>query len=396
MIKEFCRTLFFLLYRITPKRNHAVIWGWPDGEDNSRALARVLVDYQVTRIIVLMTDASVSPLVFDSLDPRLRCITKGSLAALLWFLSARYVFFTHRCFMRRFPDNVVSVNVWHGMPIKRIGWMLEGDEGIDSRYILATSPFWSEIMRKAMCPHGEVLVTGLPRNDRLFSDPAVVRGKLGIRGSSGIRNLVVWLPTYRKSVRGDLRVDGNAEGGVFGPVHVNADALNDFLAAHSAMMLVKPHPMAAFEEAPDRSHLKTVDDEWLLARGLSLYELLGGCGLLISDISSVAVDFLLLDRPVIHCFPDLEEYRRSRGFTIDPVDDALAGPVVTTFAELLESMRVVLQGGDPERARRRAVRERFHQDKDAGATRRLLEAIGLERRSSHENKSHATGGGLSA
>ena len=377
MIKEFCRALFFLLYRITPKRNHAVIWGWPDGEDNSRALARELLNYRVNRIVVLMTTPSAFPAGFGG--GRIRCVSKASPAALLWFLSARYVFFTHRCFMKRFPRNVVSVNVWHGMPIKRIGWLLEGDEGIDSRYVLVTSPYWSEIMRKAMCPHGQVLVTGLPRNDRLFSDSNIVREKLGITGSSGIRNLVVWLPTYRKSVRGDLRTDGDTGGGVFGPIDIHADALEDFLAAHAAMMLVKPHPMAAFEAAPDRRHLKTVDDEWLLARGLSLYELLGACGLLISDISSVAVDFLLLDRPIIHCFPDLEEYRRSRGFTLDPVDDALAGPVVATVTELLESMREVLQGGDPERSRRRAVRERFHQDKDAGATRRLLEAIGLER-----------------
>jgi len=379
MIKELGRQLCSWIYRLTPKGDHAVIWGWPDGEDNSRALASELLAYRVSRIIVLMTDTSFADAVFARAGTKVRCVRKASPAALFWFLTARYVFFTHRCFMKRFPGNVVSVNVWHGMPIKRIGWMLEGDEGIDSRYVLATSPFWADIMRKAMCPEGNVLITGLPRNDRLFADPTSVRDKLGLSARPDIRSLIVWLPTYRQSVRGEIRIDGNAQGGVFGTIDINPTMLNDFLASHNAMMLVKPHPMAAFESAPEFSHLKTVDDAWLRVRDLSLYELLGGCNLLISDISSVAIDFLLLDRPLIHCFPDLDEYRRSRGFTLEPVEDLMAGPVVTTFAELLGSMRTVLQGGDPEHARRTAIRDRFHQDRDAGATRRLLDAIGLER-----------------
>lgn len=395
MMKEFLRTLAFLLYRLTPKRNHAVIWGWPDGEDNSRALAQGLLNYRVHRIVVLMTDPSLGPALFSRDEPRIRYVAKTSPAALFWFLTARYVFFSHRCFMKRFPENVVSVNVWHGMPIKRIGKMLEGDEGIDSRYVLATAPFWADIVRRAMCPQGRVLITGLPRNDRLFSDANAVWEKLGIQKHDGIRNLIVWLPTYRKSVRGEIRSDGNTEGGVFGPINVNPAVLNDFLVSQSSIMLVKPHPMASFEGALEQSHLKIVDDAWLRTRGLSLYELLGGCNLLISDISSVTVDFLLLDRPLIHCFPDLDVYRASRGFTVEPVEDAMAGPVVATFAELLESMRVVLQGEDPERSRRTVVRNRFHQDTDAGATRRLLDAIGLERRVTDVNETHTAASGVS-
>jgi len=374
MIKDCLRALFYLLYRMVPKFGHAVVWGWPDGEDSTRALVDGLRYYRVAWVVVLMTNPS-----SGADKPRVRYVKKTSLAGLLWFLTARYVFFTHRCFMKRFPKQVVSVNVWHGMPIKRIGWLLDGDEGIDSRYVLATSDFWAGIMRQAMCPAGHVLVTGLPRNDRLFCNRAQVLDRLGFSPCTGIRKLVVWLPTYRRSVRGLIRNDGSAQGGVFGAMAVNTDALNTLLAEHQALMIVKPHPQAAFEALDEMSHLRIVDDTWLRDKGVSLYELLGASHVLISDISSVTVDYLLLDRPIIHCFSDLKAYRADRGFTVEPVEDVLAGPVVTTFDELRERLREVCDGGDLDPVRRRALRDRFHKDKDAGATRRLLDAIGLER-----------------
>lgn len=375
MLKEYCRAIFYFFYWMLPKFGHAVIWGWPDGEDSSLALVDGLLRYRVSRIVVLMTDTSATV----SGASLIRYVRKSSIAGLFWFLTARYVFFTHRCFMKRFPPNVVSVNVWHGMPIKRIGWLLEGDEGIDSRYILATSDFWSGIMRQAMCPAGQVLITGLPRNDRLFCNKSDIRSRLGLSPLADFQKLVVWLPTYRHSVRGCIRKDGSAQGGVFGAMDVSPSALNAFLASHQAVMMVKPHPQSAFQGVSEFTHLHIVDDAWLRSRSVSLYELLGASDLLVSDVSSVTVDYLLLDRPIIHCFPDLEAYRQDRGFTVEPVEDLLAGPVVTTFSELKDRLRKMLDGGDLEPARRRALLNRFHQYQDDGATRRLLDTIGLER-----------------
>jgi CDP-glycerol glycerophosphotransferase (TagB/SpsB family) len=56
---------------------------------------------------------------------------------------------------------------------------------------------------------------------------------------------------------------------------------------------------------------------WLRKRRLSLYELLGATHLLVSDTSSAVIDYLLLDRPVIHAFADLRVYESSRGFSVE-------------------------------------------------------------------------------
>lgn len=371
---EAARACARALHRVVPKLDHAVIWGWPDHEDSVLALEAALQHTRVRRVFVLMTDrraASSTPT--GSKTVRLRKDTPLGWAV---FLFARYVFFTHRCFVRAFPPDVVSVNVWHGMPIKRIGWLLEGDQGIASRHVLATSPFWADIMDRAMGPAGGALATGLPRNDRLFLEPAPVLDALRRRTGTDAERLVMWLPTFRRSVRGYLTVDGTPTDSPF-EFDVDVEALNAVLARHRTLLLVKPHPMAAFAGPRSWSNVAVVDDAWLRAEGLSLYQALGAASVLVSDVSSVTIDYLLLDRPVIHAMADLEAYQDTRGFTVDRIDDLLAGPVATSSADLVSLLDGVLGGADPGADQRRRVRDLSHATPDAGATARLLRAIGL-------------------
>jgi CDP-glycerol glycerophosphotransferase (TagB/SpsB family) len=369
---EIARRLTLLLQRVLPKWNHAVIWGWPDYEDSVIALEQALQESSISRIVLMMTDPNTPPT--WELGPKTTRVKKNSIAGWLWFCFAKYLFFTHPFFTRKFPPNVVSVNLWHGMPIKKICWLLKNDIGISANFTLATSPFWAEIMERAMRPQGAVLSSGLPRNDRLFSERSHVIHKLGLPED---RRLLAWLPTYRKSILGLPRMDGIDSGNVFEMPDVDPDNLNLFLKSRNAVLLVKRHPMAAFNESKTYSNLWIVDDAWLRQRSLSLYEFLGATDLLISDISSVVIDYLLLDRPIIHAFSDLVTYESSRGFTVEPIESYFMGPVVTNSLELYDALDAVFSGNDPDGAKRREIREFSHSHKDGRATHRLMEALGV-------------------
>jgi CDP-glycerol glycerophosphotransferase (TagB/SpsB family) len=367
---EFIRSIGYFMYRFTLKRNDAVIWGWPDGEDSVLALEKSLQHRGVERVVVLVSDVDHEPPC--PYGAKTVVVKKDTVRGWLSFCFSKYVFFTHRCFMTKFPPNVVSVNVWHGMPIKRIGWMLEGNEGIASRYACATSAFWKDIIRRSMRPFGETLETGLPRNDRLFSDRLSVIGKLGIPAEL---RLVAWLPTYRRSVVGEIREDGTEYGNLFEMPDINPAELNDFCRRNGMILIVKPHPMAIPTGPSSFSHLWIIDHAWLYRKSLSLYELLGATDFLISDISSVVVDYLLLDRPVIHAFPDIDTYRDSRGFSMEPLTDYFMGPVATSSADLYREIENLLSGDDPYREQRRRLSKLFHLHHDQKSTERLLEIV---------------------
>ena len=375
--KEIVRAVVHLLYVCLPKWNHAILWGWPVGEDSTRALATQLPETSVRHVIILVDDPRVGKMVFGDAGKKIKLVAKDSFGAWVWFLTARYVFFTHRCFMRRFPRRVVSVNIWHGMIFKKLGGYRDPKERIRSRYALATSKFWRPMIQEALGPFGSILSTGLPRNDRLFMDRAVARAKLGITDAWQKKKMIAWLPTYRKSVRGEIHEDGEESGSAFGLKDIDPAEINAFCESQNIMIWVKPHPMSAFEKAEEWSHLLIVDDDWLLSRGLSLYETLAASDALISDISSVAIDFLLLDLPIIHCFPDIEAYRDTRGFTVEPIEDYFMGPTATDWEALKGELLQISQGEDPWCERRRELAALFHSNKDDKSTERLLKAVGL-------------------
>jgi CDP-glycerol glycerophosphotransferase (TagB/SpsB family) len=374
MLKECFRRLAFVVYRLLPKFNHAVVYGWPDYEDTALALQERLNETSVRKVIFFIYGNGCHQF---QLKPKTKIIRKDSVHGLWYFLFAKYIFFTHRCFMWRFPSNVISVNVWHGMPIKTIGWMQKDHRGIASRFALATSEFWADIMQQAMTPYERTLVTGLPRTDRMFSSPDLVWSRLGFSSGCPFKKTVAWLPTYRNSVRGEIFRDGKDSGNIFGMPGITAETLNEFFKQQNAFAFVKPHPMAPFEKAIELSNLIVIDDQWFRDRGLTLYEVLGQMDALVTDISSVVVDYLILDRPVIHSFPDLSEYESSRGFSIQPVTDYLVGPVAMDAGELLHYLSKVLQGDDSHANQRRRIRKLFHKNADGDSTNRLLRHLEL-------------------
>ncbi|MGH7954000.1 MAG: CDP-glycerol glycerophosphotransferase family protein, partial [Limisphaerales bacterium] len=213
--------------------------------------------------------------------------------------------------------------------------------------------------------------------DRMFSNHDLVWSRLGFPNDCPFRKKIAWLPTYRNSVRGDILRDGKDSGNIFGMPGISTEALNEFLKQQNAFAYIKPHPMAPFEKAVELSNLAIVDDQWLRDHGVTLYEILGQMDVLVTDISSIVVGYLILDRPVIHSFPDLSEYESSRGFSINPVTDYLVGPVATNAGELLDCLARVLQGDDSHAEQRKKMRKLFHKNPDGHSTNRLLKHLEL-------------------
>ena len=133
------RRLIEWVHQSIPKKNYAVIYGWPDFEDSTLALEQALQGTDLEKVILLNSGNHSAPQ--GLLGSKTISVRKNSFKGLWLFLKAKYAFFTHPCFVRKFPDDVVSVNIWHGMPIKRIGLMLDTHWEIHASHTLATSPF---------------------------------------------------------------------------------------------------------------------------------------------------------------------------------------------------------------------------------------------------------------
>ena len=144
------------------------------------------------------------------------------------------------------------------------------------------------------------------------------------------------MPTYRKSiVSTEMREDGKYEDGKIGFFNATElGELNKELRKIENLLIIKLHPMDAlqkykFENYSNILILKQEDFHY------QLYPLLGKCDFLITDFSSVWVDYELCNKPMAFVVEDFENYKSSRGFTLDNLLDVLPGTLLKSQEELL-------------------------------------------------------------
>jgi CDP-glycerol glycerophosphotransferase (TagB/SpsB family) len=118
------------------------------------------------------------------------------------------------------------------------------------------------------------------------------------------------------------------------------------------------------------------NEDDLTDRGLTLYETLGHAELLLTDHSSVWIDYLLLGRPIVFTIADREDYSASRGHYFTPLEDHLPGPIVETLddlrAVLTRPVDDLLRTWGPALASSRDVHHRFA---DGRSSERVVDAV---------------------
>ena len=114
-----------------------------------------------------------------------------------YFLRAKYVFFCFGKYPIKPGKGQVVVNLWHGIPLKRLGNKERGKENIDYNFfthLLTCSEYYRQIMKDCFgCLDNQILICGQPRCDRLFKDMPAVDSRIRKKA----RLFFVWIPTYR-------------------------------------------------------------------------------------------------------------------------------------------------------------------------------------------------------
>lgn len=353
---------------VVPRHRSAVIRTLPDYDDMLRAVTPGLLDRGLRVTVLVEAGGPVRP----KWLPRQADIVPVRSAKGVWrYLRAREVYFTHGLYGSPKPGrNQTVVNLWHGMPLKRID--RHGPAGPPRfSFTIASSEDFADILAGSFnVPKEDVEVIGLPRNDILV-DPAVPDGRL-ILQEFNVSKYVLMLPTFRSTTLGPLWVDGSDAA-----LHVGSkqlQLLGRVLSRNGVLLLVKPHPLAPTGSMNSwrGPSISVIDQSWLDARGLTIYGVLGGASALITDYSSVAVDFLVTGRPCILYQPDAADYEARRGLTVvDEAWDAL-GPRVTDIEGLAHQIDVLSSG---EHQRPVEPSAPFCTVPPTGATARLFRAV---------------------
>lgn len=357
-----------------PVARRVVVYGYPDTEGNATETVRALLRHYGGRVIWLTGDPCRVPKAMVGMEStRLTLVKKDSIQAIWHYLRSEAVFFTHGLYGDPRPSaRKPLVNLWHGNGPKDLNPREGGQPLPPCTYAVGSSELFTR-HRAHGCgvPQDRILITGNPRTDQLSrpTDAASLRA-LGIEPGEPF---VVWMPTFRKSRDlGGTRgwVDSmSSEDGLTAWAAEIASRLRDAGVA----LVVKPHPLDA--EARSAPGAVVVDDERLHECGVELYELLGASAGLVTDYSSVWVDYLLTDRPMSFLTPDRQQYAEGRGLWPSDVLSWLPGITLESSADIDRFVEDVLSGGKLSSSLREATRERVGLNVSNSAADDLVRAL---------------------
>jgi CDP-glycerol glycerophosphotransferase (TagB/SpsB family) len=274
------------------------------------------------------------------------------------------------------PGQKFVVNLWHGVPLKRIGYQARMSFERQRRFerqrysrMIASSKF--EQLAYA-CSFNmnidDVWITGVPRND-VFRAPKKdldsAGGSLAAPLNPGSK-IILYAPTWRDSA-------SNTQ--IFPFPEADLQALEEWLETENAYLLVRFHYIERNLEFPDYRRILH-DDGKIYGEVQRMMQV---TDVLVTDYSSIYFDFLLLDRPVIFIPYDAVQYEKTRGFML-PYEWATPGPKVASWADFMGALKEAIENPQAHAARRQEVRSYTHAFEDGGASERISRAISLATR----------------
>jgi len=224
--------------------------------------------------------------------------------------------------------------------------------------ILATSQMNAEFLRKEF-RSDRIAVTGYPRNDCLFDRNLIDVDFKKSFSLDRFSNIILYAPTFRDSQQ-------------FCPFSEEfLHELNEWLTSKNYILIVKRHPYDRVRMEIKLSNIVDLSDEIE-----DVQEILCDVDVLITDYSSIATDFVLLDRPVIFYLCDHEEYLKTCRPLLADIDEGLPGPFAFTEEELLALLKDLRWFSDPlYKKRYYEFRDRFHHFVDGNSCRRVEELL---------------------
>ena len=380
MHSSVARLIWRLLQCLPIKKNLVIFSSEPDFCDNSWALYQYLrANRPQCRFVWMVTNPEEFS---DKADERTSFVTFFGhgmhVKAIYYFATARWNFFTHYTFNPYIPRKGQTViNLWHGTGVKDSKIKLK--EYYD--WILTTGNAGIEpVSRSLGCSTIRMLPLGYPRNDILLNN-------LGLGTSNpfcpngDISKVVFWMPTFRKSINKSIsELDCDTNTG-FPLLETDEDIanFNSELKRYKVVVIAKIHHLQAEKDWVKNiySHFIIITDEMLKERGYQLYQIVGKSDALLTDFSSIMVDYLLTNKPMGFVLSDLYKYEKSRGLLFEDVRKVMMGEHIYTKEQLLLFIEHVAIGLDEYKNKREEQILRVHNASDGTACKNIVDYFGI-------------------
>lgn len=257
---------------------------------------------------------------------------RQALSAGVWFTSAGLPAYGTGLHKKR-----LIINLWHGVPLKKIALLDPNLKKAARIYfkkifsenytcILTTSHELIPLMARSFAvSEDKIKVWGQPRNDGLFqkNDCREILGQL-FPDLPEYTKTVLYAPTFRDY--GQIQL--------FPFKDFDQEQLEAFLEEKNMLLFIRTHVAEQGSAAPYLGkRIRFLGNE----QAEDVTGILNIFDCLITDYSSIYIDYLLTDKPMVFLPYDRQQYLDGRGMNFD-YDDVTPGPKPETFNDFLDAL----------------------------------------------------------
>jgi CDP-glycerol glycerophosphotransferase (TagB/SpsB family) len=374
LIREF-------LNKLLPKSNKVIIIDHGKGESNAIEVANYIHKHYNLPVF-LSVNGEIKGYARNILNPGVRLVNRRSIALKFVYLTSKYIFTTHGSIIEGTPNGQLWVNIWHGVGHKRIRLTRgRGEKGIPADITVATSDLSKKMFSESFgVPAESIFISGYPRNDlmiRAKKNKSILKEKIE-PSLHHYDQVIFWMPTFTRNDDNEILKNKNLSiDGIFQISDFNVEHFNDILMEYNTLCLIKPHYFYSQNNAlAGLNNIMAIDDGWIHRQGITLYHLLACTDVLITDFSSVMIDYTLLGQPVICFSTDLDIFKKTQGLYFEDIENWLPTKLHQNEEEFFAYLESILSTGkDPFIKKREKIRDLYFTYKDDKSTERLIEYV---------------------
>lgn len=263
--------------------------------------------------------------------------------------NSNIIFDTHGIALKYDLSNVIYVNLWHGVGPKKAGFLVDENKiSVDDLkysnqmennidYFVTPSKFWNYIHGQLFnVNHHRMLDLGVPRNE------VILKSKKEIRLVKKFKKTIFYLPTFMNN--GNRKDDNsNSFENLLNLNKYNEQNFIEYLEKNDYLLIIRYHPSEKnLHNIPQHPNILNLDNDYLEKENAELYEILNIADVLITDYSSVYIDFMLLNKPIIFAHGNNEIYEKNRGFIFDDYDFWFSNNVVREIDDMIDVLNKFL------------------------------------------------------
>lgn len=274
-----------------------------------------------------------------------------------------------------------KIQLWHGIGSKRIEMSTDiftksrlgglrkiygalRGQIIKYSLLLSTSEYYSKNLYKGSLWFKEIKEFGQPRNDVLFRMPeeadligadseVIIRLKEKKKNDNTI--IVLFTPTYRATLSNDI---------------IDYNRLNTFAKKHNISIVIKHHVLAVFTDIPNMSNI------FVYNKRKDIYPIMSISDAMITDYSSIYLDYLLLNKPIVFYIPDFMEYKKADTSLRDDYLEITPGTKCESQEELQKTLiEELIDKKDNYKKERENVLEFSYKYVDGNSSNRIYEYL---------------------